>query len=39
MFKKISLNKILIYFFLVAGAIIMVFPFYWMITGAFKTGE
>ena len=37
MFKKISLNKILIYFFLIAGAVIMVFPFYWMIISSIKT--
>ena len=34
--KKISLSRVLIYLFLTVGAIIMVFPFYWMITGAFK---
>ena len=36
--KKISLSRVLIYLFLTAGAITMVFPFYWMITGAFKSG-
>lgn len=35
--KKISLGKLLIYIFLTFGAVLMVFPFYWMITGAFKT--
>lgn len=37
LFKNITLGKVLVYFFLIVGAIIMVFPFYWMITGAFKT--
>lgn len=35
--KKISFSRILIYLFLTLGAIVMVFPFYWMITGAFKS--
>ena len=35
--KKISLSRVLIYTFLIIGAVIMVFPFYWMITGAFKS--
>ncbi|MDD6467891.1 MAG: carbohydrate ABC transporter permease [Erysipelotrichaceae bacterium] len=35
--KNITLGKILVYVFLILGAIIMIFPFYWMITGAFKT--
>lgn len=33
----ISLSKIFLYAFLTFGVVIMVFPFYWMITGAFKT--
>lgn len=37
--KHITLGKVLIYFFLIAGAVVMVFPFYWMITGAFKTAQ
>ena len=37
-FKMPSFSRILIYTFLTLGAIIMVFPFYWMISGAFKTG-
>lgn len=32
-----SLSKFFLYLFLIIGAIVMVFPFYWMITGAFKT--
>ena len=35
--KKIKISSILTYLFLVLGAIIMVFPFFWMITGSFKT--
>ena len=35
--EPISLGRILTYVVLFAGAIIMIFPFYWMITGAFKT--
>ena len=35
--KHISLGTVLLYLLLSIGAIIMVFPFYWMITGAFKT--
>ena len=34
---KTRLKKIIVYALLIAGAIIMVFPFYWMITGALKT--
>ena len=34
---KFSLSKFFLYLFLILGAVIMVFPFYWMITGAFKT--
>lgn len=34
--KNITLGKVLIYIFLTMGAVIMVFPFYWMISGAFK---
>ena len=37
-FKMPSLSRVIIYTFLTLGAIVMVFPFYWMITGAFKTG-
>ena len=37
--KKIKISSILTYFFLVVGAIIMVFPFFWMITGSFKTSQ
>lgn len=37
--KKISLKMIPVYIALIMGAIIMVFPFYWMITGAFKTSD
>ena len=35
--KKIKISSILTYLFLTLGAIIMVFPFFWMITGSFKT--
>lgn len=35
--KKITIGKVLTYVVLIVGAIIMVFPFYWMISGAFKT--
>lgn len=34
--KKVF-STILTYFFLILGAIIMIYPFYWMITGSFKT--
>ena len=37
--KKIKISSILTYFFLVVGAIIMIFPFFWMITGSFKTSQ
>ena len=37
--KKIKISSILTYIFLVLGAIIMVFPFFWMITGSFKTSQ
>lgn len=37
--KKIKFSSILTYFFLVIGAIIMIFPFFWMITGSFKTNQ
>ena len=33
-----SLSRVLIYLFLTIGAVTMIFPFYWMITGAFKSG-
>ncbi|MBR5289980.1 MAG: carbohydrate ABC transporter permease [Erysipelotrichaceae bacterium] len=35
--KEITLGRVFIYLFLIAGAVIMIFPFYWMITGAFKS--
>ena len=38
LFKNLSFGRVLIYVFLTLGAITMVFPFYWMITGAFKSG-
>ncbi|MGL5977520.1 MAG: carbohydrate ABC transporter permease [Erysipelotrichaceae bacterium] len=34
---KQKISKLLVYMVLGFGAIIMIFPFYWMITGAFKT--
>ena len=36
--KKIKFSTVLLYLVLFFGALIMIFPFYWMITGAFKTG-
>ncbi|MBR4471326.1 MAG: carbohydrate ABC transporter permease [Erysipelotrichaceae bacterium] len=35
--EPISIGKILMYVVLFAGALVMIFPFYWMITGAFKS--
>lgn len=35
--KKIKFSDILLYLFLTLGALIMIFPFFWMITGSFKT--
>ena len=35
--KGENVKKFFIYFFLALGAIVMVFPFYWMISGALKT--
>ncbi len=35
--KKIKISSVLTYLFLTIGALIMVFPFFWMITGSFKT--
>lgn len=37
--KRETTKKILIYFFLVLGALIMIFPFYWMVASSFKTNE
>ena len=37
--EPISFGRIAMYVVLFIGAIIMIFPFYWMITGAFKTYE
>ncbi|MBQ4343669.1 MAG: carbohydrate ABC transporter permease, partial [Erysipelotrichaceae bacterium] len=37
MMNNLSFGRVLIYFFLILGAVIMIFPFYWMITGAFKS--
>lgn len=36
MFRKV-LKKIFLYFILTCGALLMFFPFFWMIMGAFKT--
>ena len=36
-FKHLTIGRVLTYIFLIIGALIMVFPFYWMISGAFKT--
>ena len=36
-FKHLTIGRVLTYIFLMIGALIMVFPFYWMISGAFKT--
>ena len=35
--EPVSIGRILMYVVLFIGALIMIFPFYWMITGAFKT--
>ena len=35
--EPFSFGKILMYIILFIGALIMIFPFYWMITGAFKS--
>lgn len=35
--KKINFGKILTYVFLTLGALIMIFPFFWMISTSFKT--
>ena len=37
--EPFSFGRLLVYVALFFGAIIMVFPFYWMITGAFKTPD
>ena len=34
--KKFDFKRFLVYFFLFIGAIIMIFPFYWMIISALK---
>lgn len=31
--KKLKLSTVLLYLFLILGAMLMVFPFYWMISG------
>lgn len=35
--KKQTLNKIIIYTLLILGGIVMIFPFFWMFSSAFKT--
>ncbi len=35
--EPISVGRIIMYIVLILGAVVMIFPFYWMITGAFKT--
>ncbi len=35
--EPVSIGRIFMYIVLFIGALIMIFPFYWMITGAFKT--
>ena len=35
--EPISIGRIIMYIVLILGAIVMIFPFYWMITGAFKS--
>ena len=35
--RSYMLNKFLTYFFLILGAVIMIFPFVWMILTSFKT--
>lgn len=35
--SRINYKKIIIYFFLILASIIMLFPFFWMLTGSLKT--
>ncbi len=37
--KKFNVKKFFVYFFLVIGALIMIFPFYWMIINSLKTAQ
>ena len=37
--KKLKLSTVLLYLFLILGAMLMVFPFYWMISGSLKTSK
>ena len=37
--KKLKLSTVLLYLFLILGAMLMVFLFYWMISGSLKTSE
>ena len=33
--KKIALEKVILYLFLIAGSLICLFPFYWMLRSSF----
>lgn len=35
--NKVFIKKFFIYFFLIIGALMMIFPFYWMFSSSFKT--
>ena len=35
--RSMQLNKVLTYFFLILGAVIMIFPFVWMLLTSLKT--
>ncbi|MBR0090933.1 MAG: carbohydrate ABC transporter permease, partial [Lachnospiraceae bacterium] len=37
--KRETVKRILVYFLLILGALVMVFPFYWMVASSFKTNE
>lgn len=36
-FANFKISMVFVYILLIIGAVIMIFPFFWMITGAFKT--
>lgn len=35
--REVTPGKVLVYFFLTVGALVMIWPFFWMISSAFKT--
>ena len=37
--RRFSVKKLIVYIVLIAGAIFMVFPFFWMFSAAFKTSQ